>query len=155
MKISDKKSVVLTYQELQCIFLRKEENSSGNDLIAEIKSSPDGPVSEDFILQLCNHLFIIYFKVRMSILKIALLTPVNLILRNDGRRRKNENIKRVENFRQKEKDVLDSILGAKNSRGHAYDARIRPQSYDPVTNETGILEIARLRSAAIAIDSPG
>ena len=47
-------------------------------------------------------------------------------------------MKRVENFRQKEKDVLDSILGSKNERGHTYDARIRPQSFDPVTNITGI-----------------
>ena len=47
-------------------------------------------------------------------------------------------MKRVENFRQKEKDVLDSILGSKNERGHTYDARIRPQSFDPVTNITGM-----------------
>ena len=39
--------------------------------------------------------------------------------------------------RQREKDVLDSILGSKNARGHTYDARIRPQSFDPFTNETG------------------
>ena len=66
-----------------------------------------------------------------------MLTTHIQILRNDGRRRRNENVQRVENFRQKEKDVLDTILGSKNARGHTYDARIRPQSFDPFTNETG------------------
>ena len=37
--------------------------------------------------------------------------------------------------------MLDSILGSKNARGHTYDARIRPQSFDPVTNITGKLKV--------------
>merc|ERR1719320_980477 len=72
--------------------------------------------------------------------KISLLNFIIIFIlfisSNDGRRRRNEKVKRVENFRQKEKDVLDSILGSKNERGHTYDARIRPQSFDPVTNIT-------------------
>lgn len=57
------------------------------------------------------------------------------------------------NFRQKEKDILDSIIGMSlifSSKNHkkklpgtktkgatSYDARIRPASVDSVTNETG------------------
>ena len=71
--------------------------------------------------------------------------------RNDCRRRRSEREK-VINFRQKEKDILDSIIGMslifypKNHKKHpgtktkgatSYDARIRPASVNTVTNETG------------------
>ena len=82
-------------------------------------------------------------------------------LRNDGRSRgrgrRNEFNPNMINFRQKEKDILDSILGvyfghfldwdhkhfqthilgSKHDGVHSYDARIRPATVDAITNVTG------------------
>ena len=72
--------------------------------------------------------------------------------RNDGRKKREEQKNKAINFRQKEKDILDNILGkqdynftavivlklgSKADGIHSYDARIRPASVNAATNETG------------------
>ena len=65
-------------------------------------------------ISLSNLIIILLFFIARLVLSIRLSQRAKLtdyFIRNDGRRRRNEEKLRAVNFRQKEKDILDTILG--------------------------------------------